>query len=243
VPLPSPGRLVALRRHPVKSLVGEDLTVADIDERGLHGDRAWAVRDEDGRFGSGKTTRRFRQMDGLLRLRSRLEGEVPVVELPDGATYAGPGPDVDAALSRYVGRPVTLAPEGVVSHFDEGPLHLVTTGQLARLGQVHGAPVDVRRLRPNLLVDSGSADPSFDERDWLGRRVRVGTDVVLRPLRPMTRCVMVDLEQADLPAADGLLRTISAANLLFLGLVVEVLRPGRVRVGDEIRVEPGQDFR
>ncbi|WP_405420476.1 hypothetical protein [Streptomyces erythrochromogenes] len=39
--------------------------------RGLVGDRLYAVRDGDGRFGSGKNTRRFRRMDGLLHLRSR----------------------------------------------------------------------------------------------------------------------------------------------------------------------------
>jgi uncharacterized protein len=62
------GSVAELRRYPVKSLTGEVLRAADVDVRGLVGDRAWAVTDTDGRFGSGKTTRRFRRMDGLLQL-------------------------------------------------------------------------------------------------------------------------------------------------------------------------------
>ncbi|MFD0488374.1 MOSC N-terminal beta barrel domain-containing protein [Saccharopolyspora spinosporotrichia] len=49
-------------RYPVKSVGGELVERADVDERGLVGDRLYAVRDAEGRFGSGKNTRRFRRM-------------------------------------------------------------------------------------------------------------------------------------------------------------------------------------
>ncbi len=40
-------RIVSIRRYPVKSMAGESLESVSVDARGLTGDRAWAVRDED----------------------------------------------------------------------------------------------------------------------------------------------------------------------------------------------------
>jgi uncharacterized protein YcbX len=51
---------------------GEGLDRADITPRGVAGDRQWAVRTPDGGIGSGKTTRRFRRVDGLLGFRAVL---------------------------------------------------------------------------------------------------------------------------------------------------------------------------
>jgi hypothetical protein len=43
-------KIVEVRRYPVKSLLGEVIPVAEVDERGLAGDRLWAVRDPDGKL-------------------------------------------------------------------------------------------------------------------------------------------------------------------------------------------------
>src|SRR5688500_18132075 len=69
-------KVVEIRRFPVKSLLGEVLPEADAGPRGLDGDRLWAVRDRDGKFGSGKNTRRFRRMPGLFGLRAHTAGAV-----------------------------------------------------------------------------------------------------------------------------------------------------------------------
>src|SRR5690349_10610437 len=98
------GPVTAVLRYPVKSLAGEALERATIDGRGLVGDRLWCVRDPDGKLGSGKSTRRFRKMEGLLDLVATYDGDVPVIGYPDGRTLRGDDPDVHAALSRHVGR-------------------------------------------------------------------------------------------------------------------------------------------
>src|SRR5690606_38054478 len=54
----------------VKSVGGEARDALWLEGRGVRGDRAWAVRDAAGKLGSGKTTRRFRYLDGLLEFRS-----------------------------------------------------------------------------------------------------------------------------------------------------------------------------
>jgi uncharacterized protein len=228
------GRVAALTRYPVKSLAGEDLEEVLVEARGCAGDRLWSVRDPDGRLGSGKTTRRFRRMDGLLELVARYDGDVPTIAFPDGGRVRGDDPAVDDALSRHVGRPVTLAREDDVSHFDEGPLHLVTTASLATLSRARGGDVDWRHTRANLLVETAGA--GFPENAWVGRRLRVGPDVVLRVRGLMPRCVMVDAAQDGLPADPGLLRAISEVAAGALGVWADVERPGRVRLGQGVLV-------
>jgi uncharacterized protein YcbX len=232
------GRLAGLYRYPVKSLLGESLDRVAIDERGLARDRLWSVRDGDGKLGSGKSTRRFRRMDGLLLLAASYAGAgegPPVVELPDGRVARADDPAVADAVSAQVGRPVTLSREGEVSHFDEGPVHLVTTASIARLGREVGASVDVRRLRCNLLVDTGDAR-GFAEDDWIGRRLQVGDTVVLDIVSSMPRCVMLDLPQRDLPAGGGLLRALTRVNDGDLGVLATVVRSGTVRRDDPVRL-------
>jgi MOSC domain-containing protein YiiM len=72
--------------------------------------------------------------------------------------------------------------------------------------------------------------------DWAGCRLTVGDDVVLQVLYAMPRCVMLDLPSADLTPAHGLLRTVTDANGGDLGVVADVLAPGRVSVGDPVSV-------
>jgi len=231
------GRVGDVTRYPVKSLVGERLERVLVERRGLAGDRLWSVRDPDGKLGSGKSSRRFRKMAGLLDLEARYDGAVPVIGFPDGRTVRGDDPGVHTALSQHVGRPVTLAREQDVSHFDEGPLHLVTTASLDRVRGSHGHAVDARHLRSNLVVET--AGVGFVEEGWIGRRVRIGTHLVLAVRGAMPRCVMVTMPQVGLPADRDLLGTLTEVNDACLGVVADVVAPGQVAVGDEVVLVDG----
>jgi uncharacterized protein YcbX len=229
----SDGVVLELRRHPVKSVEGEFLDECAVDRRGLVGDRLWAVCDPDGKLGSGKSSRRFRRMDGLRELVAAYADDVPVLTFPDGSTVRGDGSEVHERLSGHVGRPVRLEQEGAVSHFDDGPVHLVTTAAVRALEAATGSPVDPRRTRANLLVDwPGDA---FAEDSWLGERVSVGDEVVLEITMLMPRCVMVNAPSRDLPPAPDVLRTLHEVNDGTLGVLAEVVRTGVVRRGDRLR--------
>lgn len=232
------GDVAELRRYPVKSLVGERLDAAVVGARGIDGDRLWAVRDLDGKLGSGKSTRRFRRMDGLLELEAFYDGGVPVVAFPDGRRLRGDYERLDAALAAHLGRPVSLAREDAVSHFDEGPVHLVTTASLAAIATAFGRDVAPQRVRPNIVVDTGDAG-GFLEDAWIGRRVAVGEKVVLAVRGGMPRCLMVGLPQAALPREPRLLRAIVEANDMRLGVVCDVVRGGAVALGATVEVLVG----
>jgi uncharacterized protein YcbX len=233
------GRLVQLseiRHFPVKSMLGEVVPAAEVGERGLAGDRLWAVRDADGKLGSGKNTRRFRRMPGLFRLRAYAAEPAPVVELPDGRRFTADDAAGHRAVGEVLGRPVTIAPQAAVPHHDEGPVSLLSTASLRTLtrlsgGEPGGGDVDPLRFRANLLVDV--AGDGFPEDDWAGRRLRVGTDVVVRIVRPLTRCVMIDMAQDGAAERNDLLKILAAEHGLALGVFATVERPGRIAVGDK----------
>ena len=217
-----------LARYPVKSMGGEELDAAAVEPRGLVGDRQWAVYTDDGGIGSGKTTRRFRRVDGLLEWRAGLDGPEPSVTSPIGERY---GPDDAAArLSEVTGRPLAIRSEGGVRHHDESPVHVLTTASLRALGRLLGRPVAVARFRPNVVLDVDG--DGFPEEDWAGRELRLGDDVVLALGPGMPRCVMVGLPQRGLEKDKHILRTLASERDLVLGLQASVVRGGVVRVGD-----------
>lgn len=226
-------RVVGLTRYPLKSTGGEPLTRVAVTGRGLDGDRSWAVYADDGRIGSGKNSRRFQRVDGLLRLRSRLVDGVPVVELPDGSTAVAGRPETDARLGELLGRPVTLRAEADVPHHDASPVHLVTTASLRRLEELVGAPVDARRMRANLVLDVPGS--GFAEDGWAGRRIAVGDEVLLDLGEGMPRCVMVTAAQPGIEHEPAVLRALARENDLNCGLQATVARGGEIALGDEVR--------
>lgn len=221
-----------ITRYPVKSMAGEDLDAVELDARGLVGDRVLAVRTADGRFGSGKDSRRFRRVAGLRDARAVLgvDGRVSI-ELPDGTSVVAGGAGTDAALTAWLGQPVELVTEGAVSHFDEDGLHLLTAASLQAVADRTGVVVDVRRARANVVLDAPRA--GFVEDGWLGARFRVGTAVVAVST-PMPRCDMINQAGLDLPDGHGSLRGIGDAHAGELGVVASVVTPGRISVGDPL---------
>jgi len=125
------GIVTRLWCYPVKSMLGEPCESLDVHTRGVTGDRLFAIRDANGKFGSGKSTRRFRQIDGLFGFQAVYAGDVPVIHFTDGRTMRGDHPDIHTALSHALGQPVTLVREASISHLDAGPVHLLTTAALA----------------------------------------------------------------------------------------------------------------
>ena len=227
-------RVIRLWRYPVKSMLGEECGYLDVDERGAKGDRLFAVRDADGKFGSGKTTRRFRKIDGLFGFRAAYEHDVPRITFPDGREMLGNDSNIHAALSEALGQPVTLAREAGISHLDAGPLHLITTASLEWLRMLlPDAHVDDRRFRPNMLIDvPGMAQV---ERLWLGKTLRVG-EVILLVRDLAERCVMVNLSQAELPDDPRVLRSLGRDTGPHFGVYAEVRAPGTIKRNDRVLV-------
>lgn len=109
------GAVVALWRFPVKSMPGEKLDTAEVAEGGVVGDRSYALIDaESGKVVSAKNPRLGTAMLGcraaFVEAPHRGEELPPVrITLSDGTSATSDAQDVDAKLSGFLGREVTLA--------------------------------------------------------------------------------------------------------------------------------------
>ncbi len=233
------GTVAELWRYPVKSLGGERLSRVACDARGLAGDRWWAVRGADTKLGSGKTTRRFRRMPGLLSISARLD-ETGVTWVEDAEGRRAPAGDPGAAeiVSAVVGEPVSLTEEAATPHFDASALHLLTASSLAWMDSIRPDDrVEARRFRPNVVVevaDVAAHDVRPEER-WLGRTLRIG-EVTVRVERTTQRCVMVTMAQPALAFSPGILRELARRTGCMFGVYCDVLEVGTIKAGDEVRV-------
>jgi uncharacterized protein len=219
-----------IRRYPVKAMGGESLESVEVEERGLVGDRWYAVVDGDGKLATGKHSRRFRRRDEVFEFASRTTPHGVRVSGRDG-DWAAPSDDLDLVLSEAMGDPVRVLPETVTPHFDARAVSLVGTASLDWCRRHLGVDADRRRIRPNLVVDT---DAPFVEETWRGI-VELG-QVRLRPVERIERCRMVDIAQEGLPREGRWLKALTQTRDMNLGVYLEVDRPGRITVGDEVRV-------
>ena len=205
----------ALWRYPVKTLGGEALDIAEITKNGIVGDRNVHVRGPEG----VRTSRRHHRLIGL-HASIDADGE-PLV---DGLPWRSPevlrrvqaAAGADAELARYDG------PE----RFDILPLLVATDGAVAEFGR------DVRRLRPNIVIDGVHG---MDEVRWPGAELHIGDVVIsldsLRGRCPMTT-VDPDTQEVDREVLKDIIRRFSGK----LALNADVIRPGTIRVGDAVNL-------
>ncbi len=262
-------------RYPVKSMLGEQPATLVLDERGVQGDRRFAVIDAaTGTVASAKQPRWWR---GLLTATATDDGTDVQLHLPGRGPVSARDPEVHAALSQLLGREVTLseqpapgaaldradpdevlargeeaevsAPELVLGELvpgptflDYAPVHVLSTATLDRVG------VQATRYRPNLVLGSPRGSAPFAENDWVGRRLAVGEQVVLRCVLPTPRCAVPVLAHGALPRDPQALQVLMAANRIDVpgfgvlpaaGVYALVEHGGRVRSGDTARFVDG----
>ncbi len=160
--------------------------------------------------------------DEMQDLMAREEGE----PLPD---FSNPPPELLEIYARNG------------PFFDAFPLLLLTRRSLESLAQAApGVEMDVRRFRPNLLIEGESEGEtactdlgSFPEQDWIGRRVQIGS-AVLSIHSSCIRCVMTTHGFAQVPKDARVMRTLVREAAGSLGVYAIVDQPGEVGRGDRV---------
>jgi len=242
--------VVGLWRYPVKSLQGEAIVTATIEDDGILGDRRWGIHDE-------QTDRILtaRRRPELLAASASYDDGVPVITLPNGRVAVGPGEQTDRLLSDWLGSPVSLVsstgtspgraeyfadatddtsqaiewtmPEG--RYVDAAPLLVLTTASLRTGARLHPDGVwDPRRFRPNILLDLEG--DGWIEDGWVGRPLQVGAAELL-PIEPCVRCTMVTRAQPGLDADRDVFRTLARHHQGHFGVWSVVVTAGTVRTG------------
>jgi uncharacterized protein len=285
-------RLGELYRYPVKSMLGERLMAAAVDESGIAGDRGWALKDERrGGLTGAKRLPALMSMSARFVSEPTVDDRSPEVRIRDqhGNEFTSSSPDADARLSAALETPVSLwplrpaddeehyrrqpsarsdDPEAALrevfartsdeplpdvsrfppllathytppgTYFDAFPLLIMTRSSLQALSAQAaasgmGANFDVRRFRPNLLIET--PEEGYPENAWGGRTLRVGgTLMTLEMACP--RCIMTTHGFDDVPRDPRVMRALVRLNAGNLGIYASVRQGGRIAVGDPVEL-------
>ena len=237
-----------LFRYPVKSMQGTPVEAITVGPKGVDGDRMWGVVDP----AAGKVLSAKRWPALLLASAATADDGAVTITLPDGTSHAAGDPTTDAAVSAWLDHEVRVQQpppgdglpfENQVDPTDDasdtydwpgpagGPfvdlalVHVLTTASLGAW--------DVRRFRPNVLVDVEG--DGYVEDDWVGKQVTVG-EAVVSPFMRTGRCTMVTKAQPGLDRDLGVAKALNADHGLDLGVYCGVERGGVVRIGDRVAV-------
>ena len=273
-------KIKSIWRYPIKSMAGESLKESMLSQRGLVGDRSYALH--DGR--SICSAKKYAQlMNYSVQYDSEPDGiNIPPVTLEIGNTAVNSeDSNLNELLTREIGTKVTLdklrpddnleyyrrskeqqpieeirnvlgleegeafpdfsefpdssfefsTPPG--TFFDAYPLLILTTNSLNRLQQLtKGTVIDERRFRPNLLIDADELEVSFIEEQWRDQFLEIG-DTIIKLTLPCPRCVMTTIAFQDLKKAPQIMRTLVQENHHKLGIYGEVIKPGKIQIGDQ----------
>jgi uncharacterized protein len=120
--------------------------------------------------------------------------------------------------------------------FDEAGVSAITWGTIWSIAREAGHHADVRRFRPNLVIDTQGAQP-FEEDRWVGKILEFGSDgtgpaisVTLRD----KRCVMLNLDPDTAAANAEVMKTVIRLNENHAGVYGTVVRTGELRVGQVV---------
>lgn len=248
-------RITGLFSYPIKSGAAVSHAEAEVDDRGLAGDREYMVVDAHGQF----LTQREAPPLALVQLQSGQVvtpiGHAPVV--PSRACtvtvwgYTGPavdcGEQVADLLSAYVGRACRLVHTGAdhgrrsddgrsaVGFADGYPLLLISEESLTDLNARLSVPLPMDRFRPNIVVAGAAA---FAEDEWSSVLLAA---IPAEVVKPCLRCAITRVDQATGVRGDGEpLRTLGSFRKVKGGVMfgqnVVHASTGILRVGDPVTV-------
>lgn len=243
--------VTTLRVAPVKGLATVAAERIEIDEHGVAEDRRLFVLDQHGAVVTLRTHPKLVQVIPDLDLGRGVLN----VTLPDGTRASSrldqvgtevrshlfgkvragriiPG-DVAEALSTVAGQRLRLVlADRVGVGWDEGPVSLLGRASAAAVG---GPDPDMARYR--MLVEVSGTE-AYEEETWVGRQLELGTARV-GVTHPLGRCVVITTSPTTGNRDWNGLRALAdtrGPDQLRLGVIAEVVRPGHVRVGSQVRV-------
>jgi uncharacterized protein YcbX len=255
------GRVVRISIAPVKALHLYNPDEIELWTAGVTVERRFWLVDADRRLVNGKRHPELMRVHSEWDEQTRrlaltfpdgsvVEGEVEPGEPFEAELYGTPHPSRTVrgpwqqALSRFAGEALTLlwSEGGAQDRGNDrgGWASLVSRGSLERMREEAGAadPVDGRRFRMLFEIDGVEA---HEEDSWLGRRVAIGEAEIV-PVGDIGRCVVTTCDPDTAVSDFDTLKLLAgyrrdgAVEPLPFGVYCDVAVPGRVRVGDPVRL-------
>jgi len=242
------GRISAIFRYPVKSMAGELLDVARLGWHGIEGDRRLAFRRLTDKSGFPWLT--ASELPQLLlykpfRLDSNTAEPLPThVRTPDGKEYELRSDELRKEVSSRYGSDVELMnlKHGI---FDESPISVISLSTVHSVARESGRGVDLcdlRRFRPNIVIETDSAEP-FEEDRWVGRTLTFGEEnsgaapmAAIGVTMKDERCVMVNFDPDTAERDSEVMKTVVRMNENYAGVYGTVVRAGELCVGQVVNL-------
>jgi hypothetical protein len=262
----APATVSSIYRYPVKSMLGEDLPSAEINPRGVVGDREFAVADPaENRVGSAKIPKKWARLyefSAAYPAATNGATSVPRITFPDGSITEANAPDLEERLSAEFGREVRFVsqkpddlkleavkpgldaialPETVDfplinPFFDLAALHILTSATLDHYRSLYPGGDFDARRFRPNLVLETPGETGLYEETLIGKTLAIGDAVRVRIMMTTHRCAATTLPHHGLPHDNDILRTANKHNAGNVGVYATVVETGTVSVGDRVEV-------
>jgi uncharacterized protein YcbX len=240
---------------------GEELDELFVGYAGVYGDRVFAFESSANQRGfpwfTGRDKRemiryraRFRQPDKAAQpinltlaekssanaIHADLDELMVDVDLPDGRKLAIDDPALIEVLRHGLGNePQLTLLRSARALTDARPLSIFSVQSASKLTDETGAPVDKRRFRANVYFDLRSGD-AFAENEFVGKSLRIGSQVIVQVLERDSRCMMITLDPDTAEKSPALLKAVAQAHEGMAGVYAAVLIEGIIRKGDSVEI-------
>ncbi len=233
------GKITQINRYPVKSFVGESLETSKIEAYGLYGDRCYAFIDETQEGWNRYFTARHHA--NMLGYEAKLIGEgskdnFPALSVtsPDGRVF-GWNEELLAEIQTYSKKKLTMidynpSTENLLA-VDAASVLIITDTTLRKLESMWEKGLDKRRFRANFIISV--ADDAFNENDWIGKRLTVGS-AELQVDIACERCPMITIDPDTLEKDASLFSKLKEEMNSNFGIYASVKKTGEVSVGDNV---------
>ncbi len=253
------GNVESLWRYPIKSMAGEMQPEAFFGYAGVYGDRSYAFLHSGGPLGFPYLTARERRQ--MLRYRPRFRNAVAAamppnhaaahelaelsavypemseldveVTTPSGQVLAADDPALLAMLAGDQPPPGLSLTRSHRAMTDARPISLISTETIRQLGDEVAIALDNRRFRANIYAQLGTPR-GFGEDAFVGRRLLIGSRVVVAVLQQDARCKMITIDPDTAEETPSIMRNVARAHGGNAGVYGAVLIEGVVRAGDPI---------
>ena len=225
--------VVNLIEYPVKGLLGNSLSCAGVNKRGLAMDRRWMLTDESGNFLSQ------RQLPDLTQFIPVFHENLTIKHLPSGSekkieitefdqirkvevwgqycSAHGTSNEINRWLSEILNQKVDLVymddhdlraiesadVDDIVSFADGYPILMANNASLNDLNSKLTSPIEMNRFRPNIVVEG---DVPFAEDNW--KRIKIG-DLTFKVAKKCARCHVINIDQDTGVSSKEPLKTLS----------------------------------
>jgi uncharacterized protein len=233
------GRIAGLYRHPIKSMASQSLASATLDRHGIAGDRRFALR----RRGdvSGFPWLSASKLPALVRyFVETLDERDPSIRIrtPDGETLDCDSDSVSRHFRDVHGVDVDLMH---LRHgmFDCAGISIITLQTLASLESLTGMTLDIRRFRPNIVIDADVSPGEYPENEWVNRSIALGDPSAgarLAITELDERCSMINIDPESGGITPGVLRVVARERANCAGVYATPMRPGDCAIGDPVCV-------